>query len=99
VWSDPLNAATRASAFRQCAWLQDMHQLGFGFGKGRRVIKTIITGDALERALTKQQRWFERHVIAEARSTREHAATLAWQTDRHRRMAKATLRPRREPRC
>jgi hypothetical protein len=36
-------------------------QLGFGWGKGRRVIKTTIAGDALARALAKQQRWVDLH--------------------------------------
>jgi len=36
-------------------------QLGFGWGKGRRVIKTIIAGEALTRALAKQQTWVDRH--------------------------------------
>jgi hypothetical protein len=38
------------------------HQLGFGWGKGRRVIKTTIAGEALTRALRKkQQRWVDLH--------------------------------------
>jgi len=53
-------------------------QLGLGFGKGRRVIKTIICGDALQAALDRQRQWCQRHGV-------EEAAPL--------RMAKADLRP------
>jgi hypothetical protein len=35
-------------------------QLGFGWGRGRRVIKTTIAGATLTRALEKQQRWVDR---------------------------------------
>lgn len=33
-------------------------QIGFGWGKGRRVIKTTIAGAGLREALARQQRWF-----------------------------------------
>ena len=39
-----------------------MRQHGFGWGKGRRVIKTRIPGDALPRALERHQRWLDAHV-------------------------------------
>jgi len=55
------------------------HQLGLGFGKGRRVIKTIICGDALQAALDRQRAWCQQHGV-------EEAAPL--------RMAKADLRPK-----
>lgn len=76
-------------------------QGGFGWGKGRRVIKTIIRDDALTRALERQRRWFEQHGVEDGapacltpleyyfepeRSTRRPADKLP--------MAKATLRPK-----
>ena len=37
-------------------------QLGFGFGKGRRVVKTTIAVEAATQALVKQQqRWVDAH--------------------------------------
>lgn len=51
-------------------------QLGFGFGKGRRVIKTIICGDALQAALARQQRWFEQHAVEDAAPLRMAKAAL-----------------------
>lgn len=36
-------------------------QIGFGWGKGRRVIKTTYDGDRLARALEKQQRFMDSH--------------------------------------
>lgn len=41
-------------------------QLGFGFGKGRRVIKTIIRDDALTRALERQRTWARQHGVEDA---------------------------------
>lgn len=38
-----------------------MRQRGFGWGKGRRVIKTVIAGDALQAALRKHQRYVDQH--------------------------------------
>jgi hypothetical protein len=39
-----------------------MQQLGFGFGKGRRVVKTTIAVEAATQALVKQQqRWVDQH--------------------------------------
>lgn len=81
-------------------------QLGFGWGKGRRVIKTTIAGEALTRALARQQRWVDRHPVdedpaaAQARADSQ-AMTAALGTCRRARdgrppralrMAKADLR-------
>jgi hypothetical protein len=43
-------------------------QLGFGWGKGRHVIKTTIAGESLIRALERQQRWVEHHAPAVLRN-------------------------------
>lgn len=37
-------------------------QLGFGWGKGRRVIKTTIAHDELPAALAKHQAWVDAHL-------------------------------------
>jgi len=41
----------------------DHVQLGLGWGKGRRVIKTIVAGETLTRALERHQRWVDRQVV------------------------------------
>ena len=41
--------------------LLSRRQLGFGWGKGRRVIKTIIQGGDVARALEKHQQWVDAH--------------------------------------
>ena len=41
-------------------------QLGLGFGKGRRVIKTIYVGDRLQAALARQREWFRVHGVENA---------------------------------
>jgi len=63
------------------------HQLGLGFGKGRRVIKTVICGDALQAALARQRDWCQRHGV-------EDAAPASIDTGSKLRMAKADLRPK-----
>jgi hypothetical protein len=79
-------------------------QAGLGWGKGRpRVIKTIVRGDALTRALARQQDWVDYHEAREA--LQDHKAfraeeTAALQAEnrtlrRRLRMAKADL-PLRE---
>jgi hypothetical protein len=78
-------------------------QLGFGFGKGRRVIKTTIAGDDLTYALEKQDRFY-RHQQAQftalydewKRALARDLQTLRTENAMLRRrrllMAKATLR-------
>jgi hypothetical protein len=68
-------------------------QLGFGWGKGRRVIKTIIAGEALTRALEKQQRFVDTakdtsRTVVDSRSLRLQRAR--WRADKLR-MAKASV--------
>ena len=64
-------------------------QAGFGFGKGRRVIKTIIRDDALTRALERQRRWFEQHAVEDAAPVVDDHKIVSPRP--HLRMAKATL--------
>ncbi len=74
-------------------------QIGMGFGKGRRVIKTIVAGDGLRRALEKHQRFVETHVSVDDVHDlwrRAHAVPIP-NLERHeraprRQMAKASLR-------
>jgi hypothetical protein len=40
-------------------------QLGFGWGRGRLVIKTVVTGEAAARPLERQQQWLDRPVVAD----------------------------------
>ena len=80
-------------------------QLGFGWGKGRRVIKTVIAGEALTRALAKPQAWVDAQTHQPAdvayleAHRRDRAAALVTLTREHAilrarlRMAKASLRP------
>ena len=56
-------------------------QLGLGFGKGRRVIKTIICGDALQAALARQRDWCQRHGVEEAAPLRMAKAQLKTKTN------------------
>jgi hypothetical protein len=80
--------------------LVDRKQLGFGWGRGRHVIKTVVTGEALTRALERQQRWVDRHPVvddAHVHATRDlidalEAAPGARRQPLTLRMAKATLR-------
>lgn len=58
-------------------------QLGLGFGKGRRVIKTIYAGDRLQAALERQRQWFRDHAVEDAAPQKLP-------------MAKAGLRPKHE---
>lgn len=76
-------------------------QLGFGWGRGRRVIKTTLAGETLTRALAKQQRFVDEHrvVVDETRvlQGRELLAALeqapgARRQPLHLRMAKAEPR-------
>jgi hypothetical protein len=74
-------------------------QLGFGWGRGRRVIKTTVTGEALTRALERQQRWVDRQELVEdhAHATRDLIDALESAPGARRqpltlRMAKAALR-------
>lgn len=46
-------------------------QIGFGWGKGRRVITTTYTGDALTRALAKQQTFVDHQADGAARETQQ----------------------------
>ena len=53
-------------------------QFGFGWGKGRHVIKTIYAGDRLQAALARQREWFRLHGVEHAapqRITPERDAT------------------------
>ena len=75
-------------------------QLGFGFGKGRRVITTISAGETVTRARARQQRWGEQPVTLDARQTYTsrdlidalQRARRARRQQRPFRMAKARLR-------
>jgi len=78
-------------------------QLGFGWGKGRRVIKTLIAGEALRRALERHQRWVDRNggrddafVVVDDWPTAPAPAPKYFRGARRQgeklRMAKATLR-------
>jgi hypothetical protein len=58
-----------------------VHQLGLGFGKGRRVIKTIICGDALQAALARQRDWCQLHGVEEAAPLRMAKAQLKTKTN------------------
>ena len=42
-----------------------MGQLGFGWGRGRRVIKTVYAGDRLQAALARQRQWVHAHGVEE----------------------------------
>ena len=76
------------------------HQLGFGWGKGRRVIKTIIAGETLTRALERQQRYVDElgdahvHTSRELYDSLERAPGARWRP-LNLRMAKADLRATR----
>ena len=50
-------------------------QLGFGWGKGRRVIKTIIRDDALIRALDRHQDWVDAHRDDDTRALDDYRQT------------------------
>jgi len=43
-----------------------VRQIGFGWGRGRQVIKTIYAGDRLQAALARQRQWFARHGVEDA---------------------------------
>jgi hypothetical protein len=66
-----------------------VQQIGFGWGKGRRVIKTFIAGEALTRALAKQQRFVDelRAAVSGSRLSNEK------QKPEKLHMAKARVRP------
>ena len=79
------------------------HQLGLGWGKGRRVIVTVRSEDAVTRALKyRQQRWTDRSVVVDDRQVQTGRDLFdalqriagARRQPLHLRMAKAGLRSR-----
>jgi len=50
---------------------RDPQQLGLGWGKGRRVIKTTVAGETLTRALERHQRWVDRQVVKQSGQVEE----------------------------
>jgi hypothetical protein len=67
-------------------------QLGFGFGKGRRVIRTIYAGDRLQAALARPRDGCRRHGVEDAAPTACPNAAHIMRSKEHLRMAKADLR-------